>query len=106
MPLFAELHEPASHLVVGHIRGTVVEALQLVEIAAPARLDRFRILQIGLVERLDEWRVRPEEIRVTEEFFHHGGTQFGERGRADRRKAGAGSREAKVRRCMFESLRV
>ena len=69
---FREVDEALLHFLVGNVRGTVVQPLQLVEIAPPARLDRLRVLQIRLVQRLDERRVRAEQIGVTEEFFHHG----------------------------------
>ena len=71
-PVFPEIDEALAHFLVRDVGRSGIEPLQLVEIAAPARLDRLRVVEIGLVERFDERRVRSEEIGVAEELFHHG----------------------------------
>jgi hypothetical protein len=52
-----------------NIGRTVIELLQLVEIAAPARLYRLRILQILLVESFDKRRIGTKQQRACSRFF-------------------------------------
>src|SRR5690606_29095359 len=82
--LLREPGEALLHLEVRNVRRTLVEALQLLEIVAPPRLDRGGILQKLLVERLDERRVGSEEIGTAEHLLHHRVT-LGTPGRPDRR---------------------
>jgi hypothetical protein len=61
--------------IVGHVGPAVVagtrQGSQLVEIVAPGRLDRRRVGEVGIVERLDVRRIRAEQIRVGQHLLHH-----------------------------------
>src|SRR5215211_6343710 len=60
LPRFRKVNKTLADFFVRHIGRTVVEPLELVEITPPPRLDRLRILEIGLVQRFDERCVRAE----------------------------------------------
>ncbi len=70
-PLLPQSRETILHVEMGNVGCAALDPLQLVEIIAPARLDRGRVLEPGLVERLDERRVRAVEVRVAEQLLHH-----------------------------------
>ena len=65
---FGKLREIFLHWCVRDVARAIVEFLQLVEVGAPARLDRGRILEIALVERLDKRRVGAEQVRIAAQF--------------------------------------
>jgi hypothetical protein len=110
-PFLRQPCEAILHLDMGHIRGAALDPLQLLEVVAPARLDRGRILEPGVVERLDERRVRAEQMGIGKELLHHDitpreltfscswegipGAQRPRRAAADGRSSGRGRRSAR-----------
>ena len=73
--LLGALREGGNHRRVRHIgRRGVADArqgAQLVEIIAPGRLDRRRVVQVALVEFLDERRIGTEQVGIRQCLSHH-----------------------------------